>query len=97
MITVSTGASLYVTVGERVELTDVRASSTGAGEYLWARVDWDDGGGFIRAQIIQSNGEVLASHIYQSADIYRVVIRVSNDYGEMSMAFQNIVVEVPSG
>ena len=97
MITVSPGGSLYVTVGEYVELTDVRASSTGAGELLVAEVDWDEGSGFESALLIQATGEVIASHVYQSAGVHSVVIRVSNDYGDTGVAIQNIVVEGPSG
>ena len=97
VITVSPGGSLYVTVGEYVELTDVRASSTGAGELLVAEVDWDEGSGFESALLIQATGEVIASRVYQSGGVYSVVIRVSNDYGDTGVAVQNIVVEGPSG
>jgi len=60
-----------------------------------AHVNWDDGSGLTSAQIIQSTGEVFAFHVYQSAGVYRVVIRVSNDHGDTGIAFQNIVVEGP--
>ena len=97
MITVSPGASLYVTVGEHVELIDVRASSTPAGELLVAEIYWDDGGNFAPALLIQETGKVFASHVYQSVGVYDVVIRVSNNYGNTGEAIQNIVVREPSG
>ena len=91
------GGSLFVNAGQRVELTDARASSTNPDDVLIAQVDWLDGGGYQGAAFLQHSGEIVASHVYQFGDVYNVVIRISNEYGDTGETTQNIVVEGAPG
>ena len=47
---------------------------------------WGDGGGFVGVTVIQSTGEILASHVYAARGSFLVEIKVSSEEGDSATA-----------
>ena len=53
---------------------------------LTVNVDWGDGSGFVGVTVIQSTGEIVASHVYVAVGSFLVEIKVSSEEGDSATA-----------
>ena len=92
IITVDAGFNQAIELGETVFLTGASGKSSHSGELLGVAVDWADGAGFANAVLIQSTGEIIASHRYAAAGTYLVTVKVLNGEGAFGLDTVTMVV-----